>query len=73
MNNWISLITALLTIAIAIFVSLKCDTKRMQKIIFCCLFIVVISGLGFYGFGLAKPEDTLGTIYYFYVWRWRKV
>lgn len=62
MNNWISLITALLTIAIAVFVSLKCDTKRMQKIIFCCLFIVVISGLGFYGFGLAKPEDTLGTM-----------
>ncbi len=49
-------------IALAVRISLKLDTVKMQRLIFTCLLIVVISGLGFYGFGLSSPEDTIGQL-----------
>ncbi len=59
MKTFLPLIGALIMIALAVFVSLRCDSEKMQKLIFICLLIVVISGLGFYGLGLSKPEDGL--------------
>ncbi len=59
MTNYISIIGALLVISLAVYVSLKCNTEKLQRIIFVCLLIVVISGFGFYGFGLSAADATL--------------
>ena len=60
MHGVISLIGAVLIIALAAVISLHTDTKKMQKINFIFLLIVVISGLFFYSFGLNKPDGTDG-------------
>ena len=60
MSKYLPLIGALLMILLAVYISLRSDTEKMQRMIFSCLFLVVISGLGFYGLGLSTPEDTIG-------------
>ncbi|MBQ1826428.1 MAG: hypothetical protein II126_00525, partial [Erysipelotrichaceae bacterium] len=62
MKTFLPLIGALIMIALAVFVSLKCDSEKMQKLIFICLLIVVISGLGFYGLGLSSPDDSFSQL-----------
>ena len=59
---WLPLFGAIAMIILAILVSLKCDSEKLQNVIFWSLLLVVLSGLVFYGGGLSTPEDSPGKL-----------
>ena len=58
--NTITILTSLGIILLAVTVSLSFDSRKLQRLNFIFLLIVIISGLGFYGFGLNGEAATVG-------------
>ncbi len=58
MKLFIPMIGAVAMVILVTLISIHTSEKRMQRIIYICLFISVIAGLLFYGLGLSRPEDT---------------